>query len=180
VGARRPAGLTLTRIPVPGTEVAAHRRRLPAAAIIAAIIPLALALLQVAVASLFVTRYDELVASVTAAMPGASPEQLGDRIFATTAEGIAVHAFLALVYAAAAIILRHPGASIRIFVTALALVATLSEGLILGQLPAILPAEASLILGSLGCGTVLRLLVIALLWLPASSRRWFSGKAAPV
>jgi hypothetical protein len=87
---------------------------------------------------------------------------------------------LTVVYAAAAIALRRPGASVRIFVTALALVATLTDMLILGQLPTVLPNQAPISSGELIGGTVLRLVVIALLWLPAPARRWYGGQAAPV
>jgi hypothetical protein len=144
----------------------------------AALVLVVLALVQVMVASLFLTGQDEIVRSLATAMPGAPPGQLDDRFFATVAEGILVHAMLTVVYLAGAWVVRKPAASVRLFVTALAIVAMLTDGLILGQLPTLLPGAAQIISGAWAGNTILRLVVIGLLWLPASSRRWFAGRSA--
>ena len=153
------------------------RRRRPIAVTGAAIVLVVLAAVQIVVASLFVTHQEELTASITAASPAATGEQLDDRIFAAIASGIVVHMVLAVVYLAAVAALRTRASVVRLFVTGLALVATFTDGLILGQLPAWLPRDTALIQGVLIGSTALRAVMIVLLWLPASSRTWYRGDA---
>jgi hypothetical protein len=159
-------------------DIAPVRARRPAPITLAAVVLIVLAALQVVVASLFVTRQGELTAAVAALYPAASPDALADRIFAATAEGMVVHTLLTAVYLAAAWSLRTAGNAVRIFVTMLAVVATFTDGLILGQLPALLPNQATLTTGVLVLSTALRLVVAALLWLPVSARPWYSGGEA--
>ena len=153
------------------------RLRRPLAVIFAAILLVVLALVQVGIASLFVIYQHEITASITAASATATAEQLGDRISAALASGMVVHAILTIVYIAAAIALRTQANVVRLFVTGLALVATFTDGLILGQLPAWLPRETSLFQGVFIGSTALRALVIVLLWLPAVSRAWYRRDA---
>ena len=108
------------------------RLRRPLAVIFAAILLVVLASVQVGIASLFVIYQDEITASITAASATATAEQLDDRISAALASGMVVHAILTIVYIAAAIALRTQANIVRLFVTGLALVATFTDGLILG------------------------------------------------
>jgi hypothetical protein len=85
---------------------------------------------------------------------------------------------LFVVYLAAAWTTRTRGAGIRIFLTALAAVATFTDTLILGQLPAVLPNERALILGDLALASGLRLALALLLWMPASARAWYARARA--
>jgi hypothetical protein len=160
------------------TEPARPRRPLPAS--LAAIILLVLAAVQVVVASLFVIAQAELTASISATSPSATPGELDDRVFAAMASGIVVHAILTVVYIAAASALRTKANVVRLFATGLAVVATFTDGLILGQLPGWLPRETTLIFSVLAISTALRLLVMVLLWVPGAARDWYSTKPAQV
>jgi hypothetical protein len=148
----------------------------PAAVNLAAVVLVVLALLEVGLASLFVLNQAELARSIARTYPYATAAEHGERLLAATFEGILVHAMLTGVYLASAWSLRSPGNAVRILVTALAVVATLTDGLILGQLPAALPSQAALIYVALAITTLLRLTVIALLWLRPSARAWYARK----
>jgi hypothetical protein len=140
---------------------------------LAAVVLVVLAAVQILVASLFVTNQEELTATLAAAATSPAATDLNDRLVAAVVSGIAVHAMLTLVYLAGAIALRTQANVVRLFVTALALVATFTDSLILIQLPLWLPRETSLIQGVLIGSTALRALVVALLWLPASAQQWY-------
>jgi hypothetical protein len=158
------------------TGATRERPRRPWPIAIAAAILVVLALLQVPVGGLFVSNQGELAAAIAAAYPQASPAEIGDRTAVAIAEGIGVHAITAIVYLASAWTLRTQGSAVRIFVTALAAIAMLTDGLILGQLPRWLPGQTGLIHAVWALSTALRLVAIGLLWLPASARTWFAGK----
>jgi hypothetical protein len=143
----------------------------------AGLVLLVLAVLQGAVASLFLANQPDIATFVSASYPFATPEEQESRIFAATVEGIVVHAMLVAVYVASAWTLRIRAPAVRIYVTALALVATLTDALILGQLPALLPNVATLAYGELVVSTALRALLIGLLWLPRSARAWYAREA---
>src|SRR5262245_45241891 len=153
-------------------------RKRPAAVWLAALILVVLALLQVAVASLFVLNQPELARAIAGAYPTATAAERAGRLLAATMEGILVHVMLTVVYLAAAWTLRIAGNPVRVVVTALALVASLTDALILGQLPAALPSQSALIYAILALSTVLRLAVIGLLWLRPSVRAWYAPAAS--
>jgi len=159
----------------PAAPLAPPRR--PVTVTLAAVVLLVLAVIQVLVASLFVTNQEELSATLAAAATSPAATDLEDRLVAAMASGIVVHAILTLVYLAAAMALRTRGNVVRLFVTALAVVATFTDSLILIQLPLWLPRETSLIQGVLIGSTALRALVVVLLWLPASAREWYRRPA---
>jgi hypothetical protein len=151
---------------------AAFQRPLPVT--LGGLILLVLAVLQVAVASLFLTNQPDIATFVSATYPFATPEEQESRIFAATVEGVVVHAMLVAVYVASAWTLRIRSPAVRIYVTALALVATFTDALILGQLPVLLPNVTTLAWGELAVSTALRAVLIGLLWLPASARAWYA------
>jgi hypothetical protein len=159
------------------TDAATPRKR-PAAVSLAALVLLVLATTQVLVAALFVVNQPELAAAVARTYPAATPGELDERLIAATIEGTLVHAMMAIVYTASAWTMRLPANAVRIFITALALIAMLTDALILGQLPAALPSQAALIYAILAVSTLLRLGVIGLLWLGAPVRAWYAGKPA--
>jgi uncharacterized membrane protein len=153
-----------------------ERRPVPIA--FAAGVLVLLALIQVAVAALFLLYQAELAAWVAGRSPGMTGEALDDRIAAAIIEGIVVHALLFVVYLAAAWSTRTRSPAVRIFITFLAAVATFTDGLILGPMPAVFPNERIIILSALTAATVLRLILALLLWMPLASRAWYARKAA--
>jgi len=151
--------------------------RRPAAVTVAALVLVVLAAVQILVAALFVLNQAELTGSITRLYPSATAAELDNRMAAATTEGILVHVMLAVVYLASAWTLRLPARAVRIFVTALAVVATFTDSLILGQLPALLPSQAMLTYAVLATSTLLRLIVIALLWFGAPAQGWYARPA---
>ena len=139
-----------------------------------------LALLQAVVAILFVSHTGDVIATLHRVAPALTPAELARRARGTVIGSVAVHAVVAVAYVWLAHAIHRGRSWARIAVTVLCLAGIAGGLAFLRASSGLIPSEHAHVAIEQGVSLVLRLAVVALLWLPAGARRFFRRAGAAV
>jgi hypothetical protein len=136
---------------------------------------LLLALLQLAVAALFVTNQREIGDMVAKTNAALAPAELSRLVRSTVLANVAVRAGMTAIYLALIVFIRRGRNWARITATVVFFAGSILGLSLVGSLVSVMPSEQPAALVEQGVSLLSRLVALWLLWFPLHAREFFVG-----